>query len=1010
MKRRLVTRLLLTCLGLLIISSVVHAQTKLVKGTVTDSSSGTALMGANIVSGSAKGTISDADGKFSIQVGQDTRSLTVSMVNYKTKVISLGDGDTVLNIGLAAEIKNLDEVVVVGYGTQKRRDVTGAISTVSAKDVGGRKTVQISEALQGSMPGVSVTRNNGAPGTSSSVLVRGITTLNNNSALIVVDGVPVSNIDVVNPEDVESISILKDGASAAIYGSRAAAGVILVTTKRGKSGESRLDYTYEYGTQKPTALPQYVGIQDYMRYFNEQLSNDGTAPQYPQAYIDSYLDSNRADPDNFPNTDWQKVVMKSSAPRIRHELVFTSGTNKLKTKASFGYQNSGALYDNYDYKRYQFRINNDLQITKKLSASLDVAFKRTDLLQPTYNPISDIRIYPAFYDDYYDDGRYAPGKDGINPLAQVKEGGTIGSHSNELTGKLSLTFKPIPGLIFTGIIAPTFDFNKSKTFDKQIQYTALDDPARVISQNQASTTIGEDRNEDFLINGQLLANYHTTITKDHVIDALVGYEENYESYEDLTAGRDGFALTDFPYLSAGSQQFMTNGSSAYQYALHSTFGRLRYDYKEKYSLQGTLRYDQSSRFAKQYRGAFFPTVSGAWTISEEEFMKNVHWLPFLKIRASWANAGNERTPSYYPYQALIPLTTALFLQNGNAVPLNGGNQQVYAVPNISWETTRSEDIGMDAAFFNNRLSLAGDYYKKKTYNILMALDIPNYLGFDNPTQNAGVLQAKGWEVQAGWRDNINKLSYSVSVNLSDVKTKILDLKGTQFLGDQANIEGGEFNEWFGYKTNGLFQTSEELANYPKISANTKIGDVKYVDYNGDNQITPTGDKVLLGGSLPRYEYGGNINLGYEGFDFTIVFQGVAKKLSRMPNDIIQPFLAAFGNFPEELVGNFWSASNTPEENLNVKYPRLSRQSVTNNYLLSDLYLANGAYFRVKNITLGYTLALKQLKKAGIESCHFYISGNDLFLVDHFPKYWDPESGSSAYPIVKTFMAGVNVSF
>lgn len=1000
---------------LMIVSSALSAQNKTVAGKVQDASGNIAIPGATIiVRGTKSGTTTDNAGQFRLQVPSNATEIEVSFLNYKTQVVTIGASP--LEVNLVRDVKGLDEVIVVGYGTQKKRDITGAISTIGAKDVGGRQTVQISEALQGSMPGVSVTRNNGGPGASSSILIRGITTLNNNSPLIIVDGVPVSNIDNVNPNDVENISVLKDGASAAIYGSRAAAGVILVTTKRGKKGQSTLDYTYEYGTQKATALPGYVGIQDYMRYFNEQLANDGTAPLYAPSFIDTYLDSNRVNPDKFPNTDWQRSVMKESAPRYRHDLVFTAGTDKLKTKASFGYQKSDALYDNYDFTRYQFRVNNDLEISSKLSGSLDVSYKHTDDNTPTYNPISDIRIYPAYYDDRYDDGRYAPGKDGFNPLAEVREGGFNQTKLNQFMGRVSLVLKPVEGLSVMAVIAPTFDMNKTKIFSKQIKFTDKDDPSRVINQNQASTTLEEQRAETFQINGQLLASYTKSFHDVHHLDILAGYEENYGSYEYLMASRDGFALNDFPYLSAGSPLLRNNGSDAYQYALHSTFGRLRYDYKNRYSIQGTLRYDQSSRFAKDYRGAIFPTVSAAWTASEEKFLQGNSWLNFLKIRGSWAKAGNERlqdingNPSYYPYQASIPFTNALFYQNGNVLPLNGGNQQVYAVNDITWETTRSIDAGFDAMFLDNRLSLSADYFDKKTYNILLQLDIPNYLGFDNPFQNAGILNAKGWELEAGWKDHIGKLQYSIAANLSDTRTRIVDLKGTQFLGDQANIEGGEFNEWFGYKTDGLFQTPDELANSPKISTNTKVGDVKYVDVNGDKQITPLGDKVLLGGSLPRYLYGGNIRLDYSNFDLGIVVQGVGKKLSRMPSDIIQPFSAAFGNFPQELVGNFWSVNNSTEQNLAVKYPRLSRNSVTNNYLLSDLYLVNGAYFRVKNITLGYTLKWPQIQKIGMKSCRFYVAANDIFSIHHFPKYWDPEVGSNTYPIVQTFMIGATARF
>ncbi|PQA56854.1 SusC/RagA family TonB-linked outer membrane protein [Siphonobacter curvatus] len=1004
-------KLLLSSLLYLSILLPAFTQSRSITGRVTDEKA-KELPGVSVaIKGTSRGTTTDAQGDYRLAIS-DTGSvtLTFSSIGYQSQDILITD-QAVLNITLKATEQSLDEVVVVGYGTQKKKDLTGAISTIDAKDVAGRQTVQISEALQGSIAGVSVTRSSGAPGASSNILIRGITTLGTNAPLIIVDGVPVSTIDNVNPNDVENITVLKDAASAAIYGSRGAAGVILVTTKRSKEGQTSFEYNAEYGFQKPTALPAYVNAPEYMRLFNEQATNDGSSTgPYAADYITNFDQYHREKPDVFPfaNTDWQKTILtRATAPRVRHDLVFTMGTGKIKTKASLGYTKSGAFYDNYNYERYLLRVNNDLQVNSKLGITLDVTYKRTKSLSPVVNPLYEARLMPPIFDDYYSDGRYALGKDGRNPIAQLNEGGTNNEYYNQVMGRLAFNFKPIDGLTLTALVAPSFDFDRGKAFSKRITFTNLDGSPSAFS-NQPRTTLNEKRQETTNITGQFLANYSKEIGSGHNVDVLAGYEELYNFGETLTASRSGFALIDFPYLNAGSQELRDNSGSASEAALRSVFGRLKYDYQNKYYIQGNLRYDQSSRFNRQHRDALFPSISGGWTISEENFLRNTPWLSFLKVRGSYGVVGNERIGNY-PYQATISFSNALFYQNGVVVPLNGGGQVDYAVENISWETTRTLDAGIDAAFFKNRLSAAIDVYHKRTYDILLALDIPLYLGYERPQQNAGIMDVKGWELETSWRDRIGKVNYSIAFNISDSKSKIVDLKGTQILGSQSTFKGSEYNEWFGYRSAGLYQTAEEARQSPRLNTNVTAGDVRYVDINNDGRITPD-DRVLLGGSLPRFLYGSTIRLDYQGFDLGLVVQGVGKKLSRLPDEIVRPFGEAFGNVPQEIVGKFWSKTNAAEVNARARYPRLSTQSLAANYEASDFWLINGSYFRVKNITLGYTLKGDVLKKLGLQSTRLYVSANDVLRIHHFPRYADPEAANSSYPIVTTFLGGITLRF
>lgn len=1006
-------------------STVTKAQTSLVKGTVKDEK-GAPVQQANItVKNSNRGTSTNNAGEFSIQIAP-AEVLIISAVGFETKEITVRTS-AVLEISLPLSSKDLDQVVVIGYGTQRKKDLTGAVSTIGARDVGGRQTVQVSQALQGSIAGVSVTRNNGAPGAGASILVRGITTIGDNSPLFIVDGIQVSNIDNVNPNDVENITVLKDAASASIYGSRAAAGVILVTTKRAKDGQTSFEYNYEYGVQKPTALPKYVGGADYMRYFNEQATNDGAAAgPYPLAYINNFADSNRLNPDKFPfsNTDWQKVLMsKSYAPRHRHDMVLTMGTGKLRTKASLGYVKEGSFYNNFNYERYMLRVNNDLQINPKLSASLDITYKRTATVSPVINPVYESRIMPSIFDDYYADGRYALAKDGRNPIAQLNEGGTNNGLFNQFQGRLVFNYKPVSGLTLTALVSPTFDLDKTKSFSKRINFTNPDGtPSGFV--NQTRTNLVEVRSDNLFMTGQLLADYTKNFKGVHNVGVLGGYEELFTSFETQGASRSGFALTGFPYLNSGSTELRDNNGSATQSALRSYFGRVKYDFDNRFYIQGNLRYDNSSRFASQYRGALFTSVSAGWVLSQERFMKSLGALSFLKLRGSYGEVGNERIGNY-PYQALISFSSALFYQNGVVTPQTGGGQVDYAVQNISWETTKTSNAGLDAAFFANRLTFSGDYYIKRTKDILLKLDIPLYLGFERPNQNAGILEVKGWDMELGWKDRAGKLNYSFAFNLSDAKSKIVDLKGTIINagGPQTSFLGSEYNEWFGYRSNGLYQSSADTAGSPRTSANVSPGDVRYVDMNKDGKITPD-DKVLLGGSQPRYIYGGNIRLDYQGIDFGLVFQGVGKRLTRMPEEVSSPFAEAFGNIPQEMVGNFWSKNNTPEQNLAARYPRLSTRSIGNNYELSDFWLMDGSYFRVKNITIGYTVKSSLLNKAGVQGLRVYVSGNDLFSISNFPGYIDPENPGYTnfnvqvnranpgyiYPILRTFLVGASVRF
>lgn len=995
--------------------SLVNAQTTGVSGTVTYQT-GEPIPGVTVVvKGTTVGTSTDKDGKYSLLSLDKEAVLVFSFVGMKNQEIAV-TGKSIVDAAMQEESNKLDEVVVVGYGTVQKKDLTGAVSTIIGKDIAERQSVRVSQALQGAVAGVMVTRGSGAPDASSTIKIRGVTTIGDSNPLVIIDGIP-GTLDWVNPNDVESISVLKDAASASIYGSRAASGVIVVTTKRSKSGQLSLDYNTEFGIDKPTRIAKYADAATYMRIHNELKWNDNnnTGSEYPvfaKDLIDNYQSLHRENPDLYPDTDWIGSMLKNRAPRQSHSLNVNAGSSTFRTKVSLVYDKTGAFYTGRDYDRITVRANTDFTINKFLSLEVDLNGLYSINKHPSYD-ISPAEGVAPIYAALWSDGRVGEGKTGVNPYARMNYGGFNNTTSNVSRGKVALHFKPFDGLKISGIFSPELYNDKNKTFNKKLAYTGAGDPNVTVGyvEGLTQTSLNESRNESYNITSQLLANYTKTMGK-HNLDLMVG-NENYRYFsESLRASRSQYDLTSFPYLDLGNRNFQYNGGGAYENAYSSFFGRVMYNYNSRYFLQVNGRYDGSSRFNQKYRWGFFPSVSGGWVISDEKFIQPNRVLSFLKLRASWGTLGNERIGNY-PYQSTIGFDNALFFQGGQTVAAQTAAIQRYAISNISWETTSSSDVGFDANFFNNRLSLTADYYTKTTRDMLLALEIPDYIGLENPDQNTGKMNTKGWEFELGWNDKINDLGYSVSFNLSDSRSVMGYLGGTQFLGSQVKFEGSQFNEWYGYRSEGLYQNQDQVDNFPKLSAQVKPGDVRYADISGpdgvpDGKISAEYDRVLLGGSLPRFLYGGNVRLNYRDFDFSLVVQGIGMQHAQATQAMIQPFRAEYIEVPQSIVGEYWTKYNTEEQNLKAKYPRVSSIGNSNNYAFSDYWLFNGAYLRLKNITLGYNIPKKIAGKLKLQNARIYLSGSDLLSLDHFPKGWDPEA--STYWIPKSFIGGIALKF
>lgn len=989
-------------------------QARLVKGVVVDAN-GDPVIGANVVEkGTTNGTITDMDGKFSLSVGKGA-ILEVSYIGFKNQQVAADSNN--LNITMREDSEQLDEVVVIGYGTARKGDLTGPISSVNGSALAERSTQQLSTAMQGQISGVQVTRSSGAPGSSASIRVRGVTTLSSNDPLVIIDGVPGSLNDVI-ASDVETMSVLKDAASASIYGSRAAAGVILITTKRAKENKLQLDYNYEYSIDKPTARPKNGNVIDWMNVQNEVKYNDGaTDPysQYSKETIDGWMANNAKDPYHYPNTNWVDLLLKKKTSHQQHSFSLSGGNDKVQTKFSFNYQTADGYYKNKSYERYAGRVNNDYKINSWIKANVDIDFSTSNSIDPTtINPVYWAYLVPGYYNAYWENGSYADVKAGGNPLAMLNEGGTNDVHYYKFGGKASLQLTPIKGLTLSAVFSPRYTFTNGKKFTKAVD-VYYEDGSSIQSQLNKVTSLAETRNNTRSMTYQFFANYLNK-WNDHSLNAMAGYEGYEYKWENLGASRNNYKLDTYPYLNIGPEDYQYNSGNAGHNAYESVFGRVMYSFKNRYMLQANVRADGSSRFASGSRWGVFPSVSAGWVATGESWFPKSK-IDYLKLRASIGSLGNERIGSEFPYQASISFGNSYMYDNGSGSvsAIQNAAQVYYAFEDITWETTTTYDVGVDLNMFDNRFNVTADYYYKKTSNMLLTLGFPSYAGFSAPSQNAGDMHTKGWDLDLGWKDQIGDVTYGVSFNLSDYRSKM------GYLGDKRTINGNQiyekgsyYNEWYMYKTDGLFITDADLLDangnkYPTLTPNDKAGNIKYVDVNGDGVINAD-DKVRLGNSLPEFQFGGNIYLGWRDFDFSLAFQGIGHRNVLFNSAWIQPLKEQWGAVPELVKGNYWSQFNTEEQNRKAKYPRLTYTNTTNTYSGSDYWLFNGAYFRVKNITLGYTIPAKFLGTEYIKGLRIYTSISDLPAISHYPKGWDPEVGSSSDFISTSFTFGASIKF
>jgi TonB-linked SusC/RagA family outer membrane protein len=1004
----------------------VRAQTIPIKGTVTAADNST-LPGVNIlVKNTLTGTSTDAEGKYEISA-ESGATLVFSGIGYVTQELAV-NGRSIIDVKLAADTKQLDELVVVGYGTQKRNALTNSVSQISGEAITRRPVSNIQQSFQGLMPGVTVLDQGGSPGKSNTnIRVRGITTFNingsstsgydlgKNDALVIVDGIE-QRLSDINPDDIASVSVLKDASSTAIYGSRATNGVILVTTKRAKAGKVQVDYHGYYAIQKSNNVPKMMGLEAYMREQVAAYTNAGvTLPaRFTEESIQAYVNATDREKYPLPNT-WFETMLRA-APQQNHTISIAGGTDVLRTRLSARYQDQQGVIEGYANKIGEFRLNSDYTVSKRLRVSGDINYRYARSVNPTPNntganpqPLNNFYHGTLWAVPKYADGTYGLSTQGNNPLMFNEIGGQSKQNTDYLAGYVKADLDLAEGLTFSTQIAGRGTFISQKNFTNSYVNT---DKTTNITKTIAINSLTEVRNtlREYTINN--LLTYEKSLG-DHNLKALVGYSQIGNTQTFLSAYRERFYNNDIGSIGQGANDgTKSNDGKDAEYGLRSYFGRVNYDYQEKYLVEVNGRYDGSSKFTGPKQYSFFPSFSAGWRISKESFWSGLEKaVNDLKIRGSWGITGNQSVDLYSYYSAL---TAIGYTFGGTSV--QGYRPTTLANTNLGWESTTQLDLGLDAAFLNKRLSLTIDYYRKLTDDILLNLDIPATIGLTAPPQNAGSVENKGWEFSMNYHGGQGNsgFRYNLGGNLSINENKVVDLKGTGPYITGSDIDpryiiakGLPINTLWGYQTDGLFQSQQEITEYKATyAANTKPGDVKYVDRNGDGKINAD-DMTVIGNSFPKYTFGINTDFSYKNFDLSILFQGAAKVDARLAGA-----LAEMGNqegFTHEIyTNNYWTPENT-----GARFPRPVKFDLRN-VATSDRLVIDGSYLRLKNVQLAYNIPADILGKLRVTRIRVYTSATNLLTFSKLNEWnLDPEtpSGRGVYfPQTALYTFGLNLQF
>jgi TonB-linked SusC/RagA family outer membrane protein len=961
-----------------------------VAGTVTDET-GAPMVGVTVAEkGTLNGTTTDNRGRYALNVRDGNAVLVFSSVGYVSQEIRVG-GQSVISPRLLPDTKALGEVVVVGYGTQRRASVTGAVDQVGQEALQGRPVVTVTQALQGVSPNLIVQQNSAEPGAPLNINIRGISTLGNNSPLVIIDGIP-GTLDVLNPSDIESISVLKDAGSAAIYGSRSANGVILVTTKKGsQSGRATVTYNGSYGAQTPALLRQPVEAWEYAVMKNEALVNSGLPAQFTPDQIRQFHDRG--------SYGWfLDEILKKAAPQQNHNLSVSGGNAQTTYHVSAGFLNQNSQFKGPDYglKRYNYRLNLTQQVgTVRLTGIL--AYARTQIKEHAFDTgflVADAARMPRTYPIVDSLGRYvlSPILSESNPLARLEKGGYRSYDNDNVYGNVSAEWTVFRGFRLRGLFGGELNANHQYQFQRAINYLPY------VGGTDNTASIKDENQKSLFTNVQVLALYDTEFGK-HRLSSLVGFSnEGYTSQFNRVEKRDvdndlGTDLSRTVVLPSTVNTNANNDGRTGQNALSSVFGRVNYAFADRYVAEFSFRYDGSSRFARDRRWGFFPSVSAAWRITEEAFAQAFRdrfgdW----KLRASYGVLGNQNVGDFQ-YQTTYFALPNLYAFNNAPVAGTGFG---LANPNLTWERAQTLNLGLDAALLRNRLSVSFDYFNKLTRDILIRPSVPGLFGGAVPDFNAAQVRNQGWEVSVTYRQTTGKARHSLTLNLADSRNRVVHLDGQtniDQIGELAVIlkEGLPVRSYFGYQTNGYFQNLEQLQAGPFPSfvnrGDLRPGDIRYKDQNGDGVINEN-DRVVLGNPFPRYTFGVTYHLAWRGFDLNLFAQGVGKRAMFLRGEAFQPFHGPYVDAIFRHQTDYWTPTNP-----NAAYPRLTIGSASNNNygVGSDFFLQDAAYVRLKNVQVGYTLPATLTRRVGLGRARIYYTGQNLLTLTRMHVGIDPES-------------------
>ena len=989
-----------------------------VKGIVTDEK-GERLPGVNIlIKGTTRGISTNNNGEFSIDLPNDKSSLAFSFVGFKSQEVVVGNR-TQLNIILIQDSKSLAEVVVIGYGTQEKVNLTGSVSTVKFETLVNRPSPNAVNALAGAVPGMTIVQGGGQPGNDvGKVNIRGIGSLNaNSSPLVIIDGVnsDLSFFSTLSPQEIESVSVLKDAASAAIYGSRAANGVILVTTKSGMTDKTKISFNSYYGLQQATVLPKLLDSWDNAKLENEARIN----AKQPIFWTDQMIElmKNNDPSDHFHNTDWVEEGFKTS-PVQNYDLSVSSGTGKLKVYSNFNYYNQEGIVNNSNSDRVSLRNKFDLQINNHIKLGLNISGILKNLHRPADEQFFSQTLgrTNAIAPKYYNNGDYfvrwdeVPSYQTTFTPTRISNYGYFNSINKKLMSSLTaeVNWKDIK---FNSLVSYNYDNIVDKRW-RPLQTIKSDAGTTVFTTDFARLNQNLTNSESVQVENYL--NYAPKIGDKHSLSLLAGHTFLSSKISYFGAYGEKFSNNTTQVLTASSTANQRAYGSENEFSLQSYFGRLNYSFKDKYLVEANVRYDGSSRFAKDNRYGLFPSFSAGWRISEENFLKNSKSVNNLKLRASWGMLGNQDIGSNYPYSSVFS-TSEGYLING--LIENGAAITTLSNDEVTWEKTSTSNVGIDATFFNH-LDLSLEYFIRNSFDMLVVLPVPLTLGSVNPPfQNIGKVENKGWELSGMYRGSSNKFNYSLNFNVSNIKNQVIDIGKQRFLfaGDRQVIrEGNSINSWFGYIFDGIYQSQQEIIDGPKRAEPVAPGDLKYKDISGING-TPDGkidsyDRTTLANSFPEITYGFGTNLSYNNIDLNLFFQGVG-------NVGIESY--SFVNHAGRGVNPMnwtveWLNRWTPE-NPSQEFPRLHYLNTYNDRSMSSSYwIEDGSFLRLRNLELGYSFKSNLLKKLRVEKLRIYVGGQN-FLTFTKMKHFDPERAynlrtNDFYPQIKTYQLGLNVTF